>query len=176
MKIIILISIMLFSMGCSTTLQQEPKKDTKITSKKEKNKVVFSVDEYKHLSKKGQGIDEELSIGQVELNLLNKSFTKSMGEEIKPLVLEKEAHHILDILKDKNFDKFYNVKELDKFVYKGNKAIGIFLSDNLHNDDKESGSGYCVGGGMYLFYLNGKKLNIKYLDGFSGEIAPVIFK
>ncbi len=135
-------------------------------------KIVFTASEYSKLSEK-EKYTGELSIDDNDLKLLEKPFIQDIEYAIKPIKLSKNLHNIVDILKDNNFNKEYYVDNLTRFVYKGNKALAIFVSDNLHGDDKESGSGYCVGGGQYLFYLKDNEVQVKALGSFCGDIAPV---
>ena len=158
--------ILLSFVGCSFSPQLS--NNTKILKKEN---IIFTASEYKKLSRKDDG---ELSIDDNDLVLLEKPFIKDKEYAIKPVKLSKNIHSIVDILNDSHFTKEYYVGNLTKFVYKRNKALAIFISDNLHGDDKESGSGYCVGGSQYLFYLKDNEVQVKVLGSFSGDIAPVV--
>ena len=163
MKIVFLGMIYLAIIGCSSTPEPQLKKE---------NQLIFTLEEYKKLSKEEKNTGE-LSIGEKEIALLSKPFFEEKDFKVKPLVLENKLENIRDILKDKNFDREFNANSLERFVYHENMAVAIFYSNNLHNDDKVSGAGYCVGGQEYVFSLEANRLRIRFYDSFSGGISPI---
>lgn len=171
MKKMIVWGMSLLFFACSASKVEKIAVDKTIKSKEEKN-IIIEAKRYNLLPEKEKGTGE-LRIGKKELQLLQKPFKTDKEYTVEPLLLEKNITDIKNILIDKNFKKRYDEQALTRFVYQGDKAIAIFYSDNEHGDDKASGSAYCIGGSKYLFYLKDNIVKERYLDGFSGEIAPV---
>jgi len=171
MKFILTWITLLYLVGCSSS-QLTIKNEKILEKEKIEKKIIFTAKEYRKLSEKEKDTGE-LSISDNDLELLDKPFIQDGEYVIKPVKLSENIHNIANILKDSNFNKEYYVDNLTRFVYKNDKALAIYESNNLHGDDKESGSGYCVGGSQYLFYLKDNEVKIKSLGNYAGEVAPI---
>jgi len=171
MKFILTWITLLYLVGCSS-FQSIIKNEKNLEKEKIEKKIIFTAEEYKKLSKKEKDTGE-LSISVNDLELLDKTFIQDGEYVIKPVKLSKNIHNIANILKDSNFNKEYSLDYLTRFVYNNDKALAIYESNNLHGDDKESGSGYCVGGSQYLFYLKDNEVKIKSLSNYAGEVAAI---